>query len=76
MDIYVKIPVNVLLVGSGAAMWLLTPWSVWSAAIVLAGLGVLTLGSFISYAFLGATVLLLLLGYAVQPEVVSLIDYF
>lgn len=75
MDIYLKIPVNALLVGSGVAMWFLTPWSVWSAAIVMAGLGVLTMGRAISYAFMGATVLLLMLGYAVQPDVVSLIHY-
>ena len=75
MDIYLKIPVNVLLVASGVAMWFLTPWSVWSAAIVMAGLGVLTLGNYISYGFFGATVLLLLLGYAVQPDVVSLIEF-
>lgn len=74
MDTYLKIPVNVLLIGSGAAMWFLTPWSVWSAALVMAGLGVLTLGKFISYAFIGATALLLMLGYAVQPDVVSIVD--
>jgi hypothetical protein len=76
MDNYLKIPVNLLLMASGAAMWFLTPWSVWSAAMVMAGLGVLTLGSYISYAFIGATVLLLLLGYAVQPEVVSMVEMF
>lgn len=74
MDNYLKIPVTVLLLASGAAMWFLTPWSVWSAALVMAGLGVLTMGRFISYAFVGATALLLLLGYAVQPDVVSIVD--
>jgi hypothetical protein len=74
MDNYLKIPINLFLMASGAAMWFLTPWSVWSAAMVMAGLGVLTLGSYVSFAFIGATVLLLLLGYTVQPEVVSIVE--
>ncbi len=76
MDLYLKIPLNLLLVASGIAMWILTPWSVWSAAMVIAGLGVLSLGSFVSYAFIGGAAVLLIIGYTVQPDVVSLIAVF
>ena len=76
MDLYLKIPLNLLLVAGGIAMWILTPWSVWSAATVTAGLGVLSLGSYISYAFIGGSAILVIVGYVVQPDVVSLIGVF
>ena len=48
----------------------------WSAAVILTGLGVLSLGSYISYAFIGGAVILIMLGYAVQPDVVNIIGVF
>ena len=76
MGMYLKIPLNLLLIAVGVALWLYTPWSVWGAATVMSGLGVLSLGSMISYLFIGGAAILLLLGYAVQPDVVGLVAAF
>jgi hypothetical protein len=65
---------GILLVASGAVMWVYTPWWVWSAAVVTVGLGMFTFGSSISLAFLGAAGILFLYGYVAQPDAVSLIE--
>ena len=76
MDLYLKIPLNLLLVSLGVAMWIYTPWSVWSAAMVMAGLGVLSMGRMVSYLFIGGAAILMILGYAVQPEITSVLGVF
>lgn len=73
MDLYLKIPLNLLLIAAGVAIWFLTPWSIWGAATVMSGLGVLSLGSMISYLFIGGAAVLLMLGYALQPDVVGFV---
>ena len=76
MDIYLKLPLNLLLITAGVALWLYTPWSVWAAATVMAGLGVLSMGKMISYLFMGGSAVLVMLGYVVQPDVVNLLAVF
>ena len=73
VDVYLKLTLTLLLVTSGVALWLYTPWSVWAAATVIAGLGVLSIGKMISYLFIGAATILAMLGYAVQPDVVGVL---
>ncbi len=73
VDVYVKLTLTLLLVTSGVALWLYTPWSVWAAATVLAGLGILSIGKTISYLFIGGATILAMLGYAVQPDVVGVL---
>ena len=73
VDVYVKLTLTLLLVTSGVALWLYTPWSVWAAATVIAGLGVLSIGKMISYLFIGGATILAMLGYAVQPDVVGVL---
>ena len=65
-----------LLVATGVALWLYTPWTVWAAATVIAGLGVLSTGKMISYLFIGGATILAMLGYVVQPDVVGLLSLF
>ena len=65
---------GVLLVASSVGIWVYTPWWVWSVGVGIAGLGVFMFGSYLSFALLGAAVLLLLFGYAVQPDAVTLLD--
>ncbi len=76
MDLYLKLPLNLLLIAGGVALWVYTPWSIWAAATVVAGLGVLSLGKMISYLFIGGAAILVMLGYAVQPGVVGLLTMF
>ncbi|MCH8745916.1 MAG: hypothetical protein IIB31_09760 [Chloroflexi bacterium] len=76
IDVYLKLALSLLLVSSGVALWLYTPWSVWAAATVVAGLGVLSMGKMISYLFMGGATILVMLGYAVQPDVVGLFTVF
>ncbi len=73
VDVYVKLTLTLLLVTLGVALWLYTPWSVWAAATVIAGLGVLSIGKMISYLFIGGATILAMLGYAVQPDVVGVL---
>jgi len=65
---------GILLVASGVVIWIYTPWWVWSVGVAVAGLGVFTFGSFLSFAFLGAAGILFLFGYAVQPEGISMVE--
>jgi len=65
---------GILLVASAVAMWIYTPWWVWSTAAVIAGLGMFTFGSYFSYALLGTAGILLLFGYVVQPDAVSIFE--
>ena len=76
IDVYLKLGLSLLLVTLGAALWLYTPWSVWAAATVVAGLGVLSMGKMISYLFMGGATILVMLGYAVQPDVVGVLSAF
>ena len=76
IDVYLKLTFSLLLVTSGVALWLYTPWSVWAAATVIAGLGVLSTGKMISYLFIGGATILAMLGYVVQPDVVGLLSLF
>ncbi len=76
IDVYLKLALSLLLVSSGVALWLYTPWSVWAAATVVAGLGVLSMGKMISYLFMGGATILVMLGYAVQPDVVGVFTMF
>ncbi len=65
---------GITLVAAGIAMWVYTPWWVWAAALVMAGLGILRFGGLISYLCLGAAAILLLFGYAVQPDAISIFE--
>ena len=76
IDVYLKLGLSLLLVSLGVALWLYTPWSVWAAATVVAGLGVLSMGKMISYLFMGGATILVMLGYAVQPDVVGVLKVF
>ena len=76
MDVYLKLGLSLLLIASGVALWLYTPWSVWAAGTVLAGLGILSIGKTISYLFIGGATIMVWLGYAVQPDVVDLLKLF
>ena len=76
IDVYLKLGLSLLLVSLGVALWLYTPWSVWAAATVVAGLGVLSMGKMISYLFMGGATILVMLGYAVQPDVVGVFTMF
>ena len=76
IDVYLKLGLCLLLLSLGVALWLYTPWSVWAAATVVAGLGVLSMGKMISYLFMGGATILVMLGYAVQPDVVGVLKVF
>ena len=76
IDVYLKLGLSLLLLSLGVALWLYTPWSVWAAATVVAGLGVLSMGKMISYLFMGGATILVMLGYAVQPDVVGVLKVF
>jgi len=65
---------GIALGASGVAMWVYTPWWVWAAALVMAGLGILRFGGLIAYMCLGAAAILLLFGYAVQPDAISIFE--
>ncbi len=69
-----KILFGIALVASGVAMWVYTPWWVWGAALVIGGLGVLTLGGLVSFICLGAAGILILMGYAIQPDAISIFE--
>ena len=66
--------VGILLVASSVGILVYTPWWVWSVGVAIAGLGMFTFGSYLSFAFLGAAGILFLFGYAVQPEGISMIE--
>ena len=76
MDIYLMISLNLLLMAAVVAIWFYTSWSVCGAATVISGLGFLSVGSMMSYLFFGGAAILLFLGYAVQPDVVGLVEVF
>jgi len=65
---------GILLVASSVGIWVYSPWWVWSVGVAIAGLGMFTFGSYLSFALLGTAGLLLLFGYAVQPDAVTLLD--
>jgi len=74
MGIPWRTPVGILLVASSVGIWIYTPWWVWSVGFAFAGLGMFTFGSYLSCALLGTAGLLLLFGYAVQPEGISMVE--
>ncbi len=65
---------GILLVASSVGIWIYTPWWVWSVGVAIAGLGMFTFGSYLSFALLGTAGLILLFGNAVQPDAVTLLD--
>ena len=65
---------GILLVASSVGIWVYTPWWVWSVGVAIAALGMFTFGSYLSLALLGTAGLILLFGYVVQPDAVTLLD--
>ena len=65
---------GLLVVAGGVAFWVWTPWWVWGTAFVLAGLGVVKFGGGIAVISLASAVLLLGLGYAVQPDALTFLQ--
>ena len=53
MDIYLMISLSLLLMAAVVAIWFYTSWSVCGAATVISGLGILSVGSMMSYLFFG-----------------------
>ncbi len=65
---HAKIFLGLLVMAGGVAFWVWTPWWVWGTAFVMAGLGVMKFSGVVSTISLAGAVLLLGLGYAVQPD--------
>ena len=65
MVLLFKYLTGIALGAAGVAMWAYTPWWVWAAALVMAGLGTLTYGGLIAFVCLGAAGILFLFGYAI-----------
>ena len=70
----IKYSTGIALGAAGIAMWVYTPWWVWAAALVMAGLGILRFGGLISFVCLGAAAILFLFGYAIQPDAFSIFE--
>ncbi len=58
----------------GVGFWVWTPWWLWGTAFVLIGLGVMKFGGVVSVISFAGAVGLLALGYAVQPEALTLLE--
>ena len=58
----------------GVGFWVWTPWWLWGTAFFMVGLGVMKLGGVGSIISFAGAVGLLALGYAVQPEALTLIE--
>jgi len=65
---------GISLLACSVVIWVYTPWWVWSIGVGVAGIGAFMFGGYLSFALLGTALLLLLYGYAVQPDVVALLD--
>ena len=76
MDMYLMISLSLLLMTAVVAIWFCTSWSVCGLATVISGLVILPVGSMMSYLFFGGAAMLLFLGYAVQRNVVGLVEVF
>lgn len=68
-----KVILGLLVMAGGVGFWVWTPWWLWGTAFVLAGLGVMKLGGAVSIISFAGAVGLLALGYAVQPEGLTLL---
>ena len=68
-----KFVLGSLVMAGGVGFWVWTPWWLWGVAFVMIGLGVMKLGSVVSTISLAGAAGLLALGYAVQPEVLTLL---
>ena len=68
-----KFILGLLVMAGGVGFWVWTPWWLWGTAFVMAGLGVMKLGGVVSIISLAGAALLLGLGYAVQPEALTLL---
>ena len=58
----------------GVGFWVWTPWWLWGTAFFMVGLGVMRLGGVVSIISFAGAVGLLALGYAEQPEALTLIE--
>ena len=68
-----KIVLGFLVMAGGVAFWVWTPWWLWGTAFVMVGLGVMKFSGLVSTISLAGAVGLLVLGYAVQPEGLTLL---
>jgi len=70
----VKILLGFLVMAGGVGFWVWTPWWLWGTAFVMIGLGVMKFSGVVSTISLAGAVGLLALGYAVQPEGLTLLE--
>ena len=68
-----KFVLGILVMAGGVGFWVWTPWWLWGTAFVMIGLGIMKLGSVVSTISLAGAAGLLALGYAVQPEGLTLL---
>ena len=71
---YAKILLGILVMAGGVGFWIWTPYWVWGAALVTAGLGIMKFAGVVSMISLAAAVALLALGYAVQPDGLTVLE--
>ena len=69
-----KLVLGLLVMAGGVWFWVWTPWWLWGTAFFMVGLGVMRLGGVVSIISFAGAVGLLALGYAVQPEALTLIE--
>ena len=69
-----KLVLGLLVMAGGGGFWGWTPWWLWGTAFFMVGLGVMRLGGVVSIISFAGAVGLLALGYAVQPEALTLIE--
>jgi len=70
----VKIVLGLLVMAVGVWFWVSTPWWLWGTSFFMAGLGVMKFSGLVSTISLAGAVGLLVLGYAVQPEGLDLLE--